>query len=410
MRKMLSLGLLMALFIGTASAALFESGTKDAQPMVLYGKYNNTIVPVKVAADGSVGGGGVAGSDTQVQFNDGGAMAGDAGLTYNKTTDVLTAGSFSTASSSDPYTIYDVSTATDTDYWMGAVSNNDGVADDFFQIGTGTVAGTNPIMTLGQKGGLSLGDGSSTSIAIQTYKGQSATNYVETLSSLTGGFQTISSTGLSVPTTGSSNTALVHNITLGSATSSNTVTGTKFVNTLNGTTNSTGTLVGLQSSNSLTNASGTHTVTVGLLSSCTRSAAGTSTTYYGAKLNKCTVSSGAVTENYALNIDGKYLNTVDARTIADSGGAGTATLTLAPTSSHVQITCSDTDGCDITMSETGAVDGTLLTIHNVSANVANFADTSGVSELAGAFAMGQYDTISLQYVSDRWVELSRSNN
>jgi hypothetical protein len=55
---MLALGLLMALLIGTASAALFESGTKDAQPMVLYGKYNNTIVPIKVASDGTVGAGG----------------------------------------------------------------------------------------------------------------------------------------------------------------------------------------------------------------------------------------------------------------------------------------------------------------------------------------------------------------
>lgn len=38
---------------------------------------------------------GVAGSDTQVQFNDGGSLAGDAGLTYNKTTDTLTAVNFS---------------------------------------------------------------------------------------------------------------------------------------------------------------------------------------------------------------------------------------------------------------------------------------------------------------------------
>jgi hypothetical protein len=35
-----------------------------------------------------------AGTDTQVQFNDAGLMAGDAGLTYNKTTDALTAGSY----------------------------------------------------------------------------------------------------------------------------------------------------------------------------------------------------------------------------------------------------------------------------------------------------------------------------
>lgn len=33
---------------------------------------------------------GVAGTDTQVQFNDGGALAGEAGMTYNKTTDALT--------------------------------------------------------------------------------------------------------------------------------------------------------------------------------------------------------------------------------------------------------------------------------------------------------------------------------
>ena len=69
MRKFLSLGLLMALFIGTASAALFESGTKDAQPMVLYGKYNNTIVPVKVAADGSVGAGGVSDEAYSADWN-----------------------------------------------------------------------------------------------------------------------------------------------------------------------------------------------------------------------------------------------------------------------------------------------------------------------------------------------------
>ena len=36
-------------------------------------------------------GAGVAGSDTQVQFNDGGTLAGDAGLTFNKTSNVLTA-------------------------------------------------------------------------------------------------------------------------------------------------------------------------------------------------------------------------------------------------------------------------------------------------------------------------------
>lgn len=45
---------------------------------------------------GAGGGGGTpGGSTTQVQFNDGGAFAGDAGFTYNKTTDTATIGSLS---------------------------------------------------------------------------------------------------------------------------------------------------------------------------------------------------------------------------------------------------------------------------------------------------------------------------
>ena len=50
----------------------------------------NTIT---ISSDGPSGGGGggtPGGSDTQIQFNDGGSFGGDAGLTYNKTTDTLT--------------------------------------------------------------------------------------------------------------------------------------------------------------------------------------------------------------------------------------------------------------------------------------------------------------------------------
>jgi hypothetical protein len=55
---------------------------------------------------GAGGGGSPGGSDTQVQFNDGGTFGADAGLTYNKTTDALTvagaltAASFTTSASS----------------------------------------------------------------------------------------------------------------------------------------------------------------------------------------------------------------------------------------------------------------------------------------------------------------------
>lgn len=97
-------------------------------------------------------------------------------------------------------------------------------------------------------------------------------------------------------------------------------------------------------------------------------------------------------------------------TIADSGDANPATQNLTATSSYVRLTCSDADGCTITMIETAAFDGQVLTITNASANACNFADTSGVSELAGAFAMGQYDSLTLIYASDRYVESNRSNN
>lgn len=47
-------GFILGTFISTASAALFESGTKDARPIVGYGKYNGTIVAIKVDSDGTL--------------------------------------------------------------------------------------------------------------------------------------------------------------------------------------------------------------------------------------------------------------------------------------------------------------------------------------------------------------------
>jgi hypothetical protein len=51
----------------------------------------------------SLGGGGatVAGSDTQIQFNDGGSLGGNAGLTFNKTTTTLTANNFVSSTSAN---------------------------------------------------------------------------------------------------------------------------------------------------------------------------------------------------------------------------------------------------------------------------------------------------------------------
>ncbi len=107
----------------------------------------------------------------------------------------------------------------------------------------------------------------------------------------------------------------------------------------------------------------------------------------------------------------QLIKNVEILTIADNAvAASPASATLTPSTSFVKIDCQDADGCDITMGETVINDGQNVTIVNTSANTCNFADTAGVSELNGAFAMGQYDSLDLIYVTDTWVERGRSDN
>ena len=93
--------------------------------------------------------------------------------------------------------------------------------------------------------------------------------------------------------------------------------------------------------------------------------------------------------------------------IADSGDGAAGAGNLEPVSAVVFLNCQDADGCDITMVETSATSGQMVTIVNTSANVCNFTDTPGVSEIAGDFAMGQYDTLNLTYIGTTYVEISR---
>jgi len=87
----------------TASTRLLESstGTDVTLPLFATNSTNAGLVPGSstggttsfLRADGTWAippGGAPGGSDTQIQFNDGGAFGGDADLTYNKTTNVLT--------------------------------------------------------------------------------------------------------------------------------------------------------------------------------------------------------------------------------------------------------------------------------------------------------------------------------
>ena len=109
-------------------------------------------------------------------------------------------------------------------------------------------------------------------------------------------------------------------------------------------------------------------------------------------------------------VTGVFALGVDVLAIDDNGAGTPAAGTLEINTSFTQVQCNDADGCNVTMGETNAVDGDIILIVNALANTANFADTAGVSELSGAFAADQWDTIMLLYEFDRWVEVSRSNN
>jgi len=80
----------------TLAALTDTTITNPANTEVL--TYNGSAWVNSASAGGAPGG-----IDTQVQFNDGGStFGGDAGFTYNKTTDVVTAGSFATTAAGTP--------------------------------------------------------------------------------------------------------------------------------------------------------------------------------------------------------------------------------------------------------------------------------------------------------------------
>lgn len=107
----------------------------------------------------------------------------------------------------------------------------------------------------------------------------------------------------------------------------------------------------------------------------------------------------------------KYVSVVEAFTIADDGAGTKAAGTLTPTSSYVECSCLDANGCDVTMSETGALQGQSVIIVNIGTNACDFADTGGISELpAGGVSLGTNDSLGLIYASDRWIATSRSDN
>ena len=127
------------------------------------------------------------GSDTQVQFNDGGSFGGDAGLLFNKTTDLLTVGDVSISS---PSSIYSLSHDSFADFvanehidWTAASDNLDTsgtITGDggFYQAGTlvFTYDLTENTVKIGDNAGASLNSSSENGVYIGEYAGRIATS------------------------------------------------------------------------------------------------------------------------------------------------------------------------------------------------------------------------------------------
>lgn len=111
-----------------------------------------------------------------------------------------------------------------------------------------------------------------------------------------------------------------------------------------------------------------------------------------------------------VSVWGKQVSVPTVISIPSADGGGGAMYTLGVSSGSAFLSCGDTNGCTVSLSETGAVSGTVVRIVNVSANSCDVSDSSGVMETAAGFTLGQWDAIALMYVADRWVEVSRSDN
>jgi hypothetical protein len=100
-------------------------------------------------------------------------------------------------------------------------------------------------------------------------------------------------------------------------------------------------------------------------------------------------------------------------TISDSGDANHGTGTLTPTANvtrvSVALTCSDAHGCTVTMAETGAVAGAMVTVTNISANHADFANQAGILTLATSpFDLLTGESLTLVYANSQWYEVNRA--
>jgi len=112
--------------------------------------------------------------------------------------------------------------------------------------------------------------------------------------------------------------------------------------------------------------------------------------------------------NYAAMTGLPYLNSVSQA--VSLGDAGALTPPAGYSKVSVALTCT-ADPSAIVMTEGGSeTNESTVIITNVGSNTCTFADAAGVVELPGTITLEQYETMTLQYKTDRWVLNSFATN
>jgi hypothetical protein len=89
--------------------------------------------------------------------------------------------------------------------------------------------------------------------------------------------------------------------------------------------------------------------------------------------------------------------------VSDNGTGTAATFNLDPQKSYVEITCSDSNGCDGTLQETSAREGRGVDIRNVGTNQVNFSNVTNVLTLnASPWPLSAKRNLVLNYDGAEW--------
>lgn len=115
------------------------------------------------------------------------------------------------------------------------------------------------------------------------------------------------------------------------------------------------------------------------------------------------VKAGTYVESTTYALAGTFIRGAGERINITTDGA-----TITPTKTMVYL-MPTTSTRQITVSVSGFVTGTLLTLVNLENITVGISDTTG-TRMAGNFDMGQYDAINYWFDGSSWIELNRSNN